>query len=129
MDAEVTREDQDKINRFGSLHAHLKELKARVDAEKEALAAVQDAQGEVLGMDEDETPGKMAGLGSVSAWVGETFFSMGDDAIDFLSAREAKAEEKIAALEEKANGIKKEMDTLKAELYGKFGRQAINLDD
>jgi prefoldin subunit 4 len=46
---------------------------------------------------------------------------------ELLTAAVARIDEEVSTLEEKLTGFRDEMQTLKAELYGRFGK-SINLE-
>lgn len=120
-DIDVTREDQEKINRFGRLNAEMHETEDTLKAQQEALSAVQDAQSEALLADAD---------GAVKLQVGESYFDLAaDDVVDVLGRRETELQTQVDAAGARLAEIKAEMAQLKSQLYAKFGRNAINLDE
>jgi len=118
---EVTREDQQKINTFGRLHTALKATEAELKSLQQEQAAITDASSEALLAEE---------AGAIKLRVGEAFFDLEtDEATEALDKREEECQKKIAACEEKLANLRAEMAALKSELYGKFGKAQINLDD
>lgn len=121
-DKEVTREDQEMINKFGLLHSRLKEYEAEYDRLKKELDTIHDAQGDVMMAPEEP--------GALKIAVGESFFDAElDVVIEKLEEEEGTVQAAMDAMDKKICDIKGSLDELKAILYGKFGRSAINLDD
>lgn len=122
MDYQITREDQEKINTFGKLHTQMKEYEVQCEEAQRELLAIQDASGDALAMDED--------AGGLMLRVGECFFDMTPDAaVEELEKRESATQATVDDLQKKIGERRAHLDTLKHELYDKFGRSAINLDD
>lgn len=121
-DKEVTREDQEMINKFGLLHSKLKEYEAEYDSLKKELDTIHDAQGDVMMAPEEP--------GALKISVGESYFDASLEAvIEKLEEEEGNVQAKMDEMDKKICDIKASLDELKAALYGKFGRSAINLDD
>ena len=122
MDYQITREDQEKINTFGKLHTQMKEFQAQADEAQRDLLAIQDASADALSMDVDSTGLMMR--------IGECFFDVTpDEAVEQLEKRESEAQAKVDELQKKVTERREQLETLKHELYDKFGRGAINLDE
>jgi prefoldin subunit 4 len=131
----VTREDQDRINRFSTLHQKQSLLKEELEAklvspslppssppvntpqqEKEYLV---DVTSELELADEDEL---------VPYKIGDSFFHLPlEEVQELLEKSTAKIEEDIEEIEHKIDANRETMEALKVELYAKFGK-AINLD-
>jgi prefoldin subunit 4 len=131
----VTREDQDNINRFSTLHQKQSLLKEELEAklvssslppssppvntpqqEKEYLV---DVTSELELADEDEL---------VPYKIGDSFFHLPlEEVQELLEKSTAKIEEDIEEIEHKIDANRETMEALKVELYAKFGK-AINLD-
>ncbi|THZ09300.1 Prefoldin, subunit 4 [Aureobasidium pullulans] len=138
-ETEVRREDQDKINRFSTLHQKEKllqaDLKTRevrsrlnmrvqnymvdlyiVQKEKEDL---EEVSSELELADEDE---------KVSYKIGDSFFLLPlPEVQELLAASIEKIDSDVTAVEEKLSEFREEMQQLKTALYGRFGR-SINLE-
>ncbi|THX38273.1 hypothetical protein D6D10_05204 [Aureobasidium pullulans] len=138
-ETEVRREDQDKINRFSTLHQKEKllqaDLKTRevrsrlnmrvqnymvdlyiVQKEKEDL---EEVSSELELADEDE---------KVSYKIGDSFFLLSlPEVQELLAASIEKIDSDVTAVEEKLSELREEMQQLKTALYGRFGR-SINLE-
>lgn len=121
MDKEVTREDQEMINKFGLLHSKLKEYEADYDHLKKELDSIHDAQTDVMMAPEEP--------GALKISVGESYFDAElDEVITKLEEEEGTIQAKMDALDKKISDTKASLDELKSVLYGKFGHSAINLD-
>lgn len=121
-DKEVTREDQEMINKFGLLHSRLKEYEAEYDRLKKELDTIHDAQGDVMMAPEEP--------GALKISVGESYFDADlDTVIEKLEEEEGTVQAQMDDMDKKICDIKASLEELKATLYGKFGRSAINLDD
>ncbi|KAL6705579.1 hypothetical protein ACN47E_006526 [Coniothyrium glycines] len=118
-DLEVRREDQEKINRFSSLHQKEEvledELKAKIK-EKEDLAEISD---ELELVDEEE---------KVPYKVGDCFVSLPQpQVLELLEKSTETIDSEVEALKSRLEEIQEEMGELKKALYGRFGR-SINLE-
>lgn len=119
-DKEVTWEDQEKLNRFNRLNAKLRGLHEEIQAKKELLLQLKDAEGDVM-MLMDEP--------SVRYQVGEVFFHLSDAEVTELVTKQAESvEQQLADLESQTESDGANVALLKRSLYEKFGKQ-INLDD
>ncbi|THZ86944.1 hypothetical protein D6C84_02097 [Aureobasidium pullulans] len=138
-ETEVRREDQDKINRFSTLHQKekllqadlkTKEVRSRlnmrvqnymvdlyiVQKEKEDL---EEVSSELELADEDE---------KVSYKIGDSFFLLPlPEVQELLAASIEKIDSDVTAVEGKLSELREEMQQLKTALYGRFGR-SINLE-
>ncbi|GAB7353950.1 hypothetical protein MBLNU459_g4551t1 [Dothideomycetes sp. NU459] len=116
---EVRREDQDKINRFSTLHQKEKILEAELKGKEKEKEDLEEVSTELELADEDE---------KVSYKVGDSFFLLSlDEVQEHLAASVTKIEEEVTAVEEKLSEAREEMQQLKTALYGRFGR-SINLE-
>merc|ERR1712062_624829 len=104
-DAQVTYEDQQKINNFARTNTRLLDLKEELSAKEKALQNLTDAEDELLMAEGDSD--------TVPYQIGEVLVEM--------CLEEAQSEL------EKAEGYKETMSQLKTALYAKFGNN-INLD-
>ncbi|KAI4731647.1 Prefoldin, subunit 4 [Aureobasidium sp. EXF-10728] len=138
-ETEVRREDQDKINRFSTLHQKEKLLQAELKT-KEVLSILsldsrdkfadtvfiqkekedlEEVSSELELADEDE---------KVSYKIGDSFFLLPlPEVQELLTASVEKIDGDVTAVEEKLGELREEMQQLKTALYGRFGR-SINLE-
>ncbi|KAF2642152.1 Prefoldin, subunit 4 [Massarina eburnea CBS 473.64] len=118
-DIQVRREDQEKINRFSSLHqkemALEEELRGKVK-EKEDL---EEISGELELVDEEE---------KVPYQIGDCFVNLPQpEVLELLTASTETIDTESDAVKEKLGTVQEEMESLKKALYGRFGR-SINLE-
>ncbi|KAF2827997.1 Prefoldin, subunit 4 [Ophiobolus disseminans] len=118
-DMEVRREDQEKINRFSSLHqketAFEEELRAKIK-EKEDLEEIS-TELELVD-EEDKVPYK----------VGDCFVSLPQpQVLELLEGSTEAIDVEVEELKSKLETVQEEMGELKKALYGRFGR-SINLE-
>merc|ERR1711998_281195 len=119
-DVEVLREDQSRINLFGRLNNKKHYIEEEIAAIKEKLSTYEDAQTEMMLLDEDEP---------VRYQVGETFSSFdADTANEMLEAEIEKFQKKLEKQEEDLAKVGDEMSDLKTHLKAKFGK-SINLEE
>ncbi|KAL8902648.1 MAG: hypothetical protein Q9207_004504 [Kuettlingeria erythrocarpa] len=116
---EVRREDQDKINKFSRLHQREtlleEELKSRAK-EKEDL---EEISNELELTDEDD---------KIPYKLGDAFVMLPlPDVQELLAQGTSKIEESVSATEGKLRSIREEMESLKVDLYARFGK-SINLE-
>ncbi|KAJ2311969.1 hypothetical protein IWW52_004981, partial [Coemansia sp. RSA 2704] len=117
--AEVTWEDQERINQFSKLNSRVDNLEEKYKKQKEEKEFLDDLAMELELVDEDEP----------------VFYQIGDAFIQFpvekAQERVEKAkddtDEHVNELDTQITSIQSEMEELKKKLYGKFG-QAINLE-
>ncbi|KAF8834333.1 Prefoldin, subunit 4 [Paxillus ammoniavirescens] len=124
--AEVTWEDQQRINTFSKLNTRLRGIEERLELlkwlisrqqEKEAL---DDLETELELTDEDQT---------VLYKIGESFLHLPQPrAMKRLEKDQAEITVQLSTLAATAEDCEKGMKELKVVLYAKFGR-AINLDE
>ncbi|KAL9598086.1 MAG: hypothetical protein Q9219_004717 [cf. Caloplaca sp. 3 TL-2023] len=118
-DLEVRREDQDKINKFSRLHQREtlleEELKSRAK-EKEDL---EEVSNELELADEDE---------KIPYKIGDAFIMLPlSEVQELLSKATGKIEGSVSATEGKLSSVREEMESLKVDLYARFGK-SINLE-
>ncbi|KAI4179464.1 MAG: hypothetical protein LQ346_007187 [Caloplaca aetnensis] len=116
---EVRREDQDKINKFSRLHQRetllQEELKSRAK-EKEDLEEISNELE--LADEDDKIPYKL----------GDAFIMLPlPDVQELLAQGTSKIEKSVSATEGKLRSIREEMESLKVDLYARFGK-SINLE-
>ncbi|KAF9022053.1 Prefoldin, subunit 4 [Hymenopellis radicata] len=118
--AEVTWEDQQRINTFSKLNNRMRSLEDKLHELQQTKEALDDLATELELADEDE---------SVLYKVGETFLHMPHNrAMKRLERDQAVLDDKLSSLGSRSDDCQKEMNELKVALYAKFGR-AINLDE
>lgn len=121
VDVEVRKVDQEAINEFGRLNNRVSELRDELKLVEKELTAYEDAEEEVMLIDEGTEALKL---------------TMGDC---FLDVEEEDIETELERLKEIAEGKKdkyvSEISTcesrqseLKSQLYGRFGK-TINLEE
>ncbi|GBE80579.1 Prefoldin subunit 4 [Sparassis latifolia] len=118
--AEVTWEDQQRINSFSKLNNRLRGIQEKVEALKQEKEAFDDLSMEFELADEDEL---------VMYKVGEAFIHLPHGrAVKRLERDQEAVDSELSKLTERASECEKSMKELKVILYAKFGR-AINLDE
>jgi len=118
-DAEVTKEDQDKINSFSRLHNRSKALTEELGAKQQEKEDLEELSTELELADEDEL---------IHYKIGDSFMNVPlSEAQELLSEQSSEIEGDVTTLEEELEGIKEQISTLKAHLYARFGR-GINLE-
>lgn len=69
-------------------------------------------------------------MGTIKYRVGESFVDLKEDEVsEMLEKEEKNIEDVIVDINKKMEDIKQTLAKLKVELYGKFGRTAINLEE
>ncbi|KAK4946410.1 hypothetical protein LTR10_014609 [Elasticomyces elasticus] len=118
-DAEVTKEDQDKINTFSRLHNRSKLLGEELSTKQKDREDLEELSTELELADEDEL---------VPYKIGDSFMHVPlSEAQELLASATTDLETEVSTLEEELSTIKEEIDGLKAHLYARFGR-GINLE-
>ncbi|KII92654.1 hypothetical protein PLICRDRAFT_89216 [Plicaturopsis crispa FD-325 SS-3] len=118
--AEVTWEDQQRINSFSKLNTRMRSIEEKLEELKQEKEALDDLSTELELADEDET---------VLYKVGEAFLHLTHSrALKRLEKDQQGLAEQVSKLSDSAEDCEKKMKELKVTLYAKFGR-AINLDD
>mmetsp|Transcript_6428 Transcript_6428/g.13077 ORF Transcript_6428/g.13077 Transcript_6428/m.13077 type:complete len:135 (+) Transcript_6428:132-536(+) len=118
-DAEVRREDQDKINEFGRLNARLYEVREEISSLKKLLEKIDDASTELM----------MGNGDRVMLRLGEAMFeATEDEATEFCEAEVERHQETVDKLSEEESEILERQAELKKILYGRFGK-SINLEE
>ncbi|GIZ46163.1 hypothetical protein CKM354_000930100 [Cercospora kikuchii] len=116
---EVRKEDQDKINRFSRLHSREKGLEEELKVKQKDKEDLEEISGELELADEDE---------KVPYKIGDSFFNLPVSEVqELLSTAVERIDGEVGAVEEKISEYREEMQTLKTELYGRFGK-SINLE-
>ncbi|EIN11769.1 Prefoldin subunit 4 [Punctularia strigosozonata HHB-11173 SS5] len=118
--AEVTWEDQQRINEFSKLNTRLKNIEGKLAELKQEKEALDDLSTELELADEDEP---------VMYRIGETFVHVPlNRALKRLERDQGSIDSQLSELADKAEVCEKGMKELKVILYAKFGK-AINLDE
>ncbi|KAM0798839.1 prefoldin subunit 4 [Usnea florida] len=116
---EVRREDQDKINKFSKLHQRETALEDELKTKAKDKEDLEELSNELeLADDDDRIPYK----------IGDTFVSLPlSEVQDMLTTSTEKIEESVSAVEGKLSIVREEMESLKLQLYARFGK-SINLE-
>ncbi|XP_005105817.1 prefoldin subunit 4 [Aplysia californica] len=118
-DAQVTFEDQQKINVFARTNARLTDSKEELAAKEKELQNLTDAEDELMMAEGDEC---------VPYQIGEVLVEMTmEEAQAELEKAKELCQQEIDGLKAKAEGFKDTLSELKTALYAKFGNN-INLD-
>ncbi|KAJ3563544.1 hypothetical protein NP233_g8876 [Leucocoprinus birnbaumii] len=118
--AEVTWEDQQRINTFSRLNTRIKALEDRMEEIKQEKEALDDLSTELELADEDEP---------VLYKIGETFLHMPlPKALKRLERDQKDVEAQFSKVAGEVEEIETQMKNLKVLLYAKFGK-AINLEE
>ncbi|GAB7359875.1 hypothetical protein MBLNU230_g7403t1 [Neophaeotheca triangularis] len=116
---EVRREDQEKINRFSRLHSRQQYLEDELKVKQKDKEDLEEVAGELeLADEEDKVPYR----------IGDTFVSLPVSQVqELLSSSVEKIDGELSTVEDQLSEVREEMQSLKAALYGRFGR-SINLE-
>ncbi|KAJ8117150.1 hypothetical protein OPT61_g1570 [Boeremia exigua] len=118
-DLEVRREDQEKINRFSSLHQKETLLEEELRAKIKEKEDLEEISTELELVDEEE---------KVPYKVGDCFVSLPQpQVLELLETSTQSIDEEVDALKSKLDSVQEEMGELKKVLYTRFGA-SINLD-
>ncbi|KAI0335161.1 Prefoldin subunit 4 [Cubamyces sp. BRFM 1775] len=118
--AEVTWEDQQRINSFSKLNTRLRSIEEKIQELKTEKEALDDISMELELADEDEP---------IMYRIGEAFIHMPHPrAVKRLERDLAALNAELEKCTSSAEECEKQMKELKVILYAKFGR-AINLDE
>mmetsp|Transcript_29032 Transcript_29032/g.44299 ORF Transcript_29032/g.44299 Transcript_29032/m.44299 type:complete len:134 (+) Transcript_29032:107-508(+) len=117
-ETEVSRTDQDNINKFGRLNARLHECRDEMAVLKKSLEQYDDASTELM----------MGSGDKVMLNLGNAFFEIDEEeATEFCENEVEKKQEVVDALEQEEEKILDEQKSLKKILYARFGK-SINLE-
>eukprot|EP00993_Chasmostoma_nieuportense_P006475 NODE_7104_length_466_cov_12.796460_g6938_i0.p1 GENE.NODE_7104_length_466_cov_12.796460_g6938_i0~~NODE_7104_length_466_cov_12.796460_g6938_i0.p1 ORF type:complete len:130 (-),score=54.29 NODE_7104_length_466_cov_12.796460_g6938_i0:23-412(-) len=117
VEVDVTWEDQKMICTFGRLNQRMQEIEAELKEKQEDIEKINDASTEIYIADDTQYV------------MGETFISMGVDAIEELLEREKSTLQSTSEeLTAERVDIEQQMKGMKAQLYAKFGK-AIYLEN
>lgn len=118
-DVEVTFEDQKMINLFACKNMNLTELQDNIAAVQKEIDNAQDAEDDLLMLDDDDM---------VSFQIGEVFFENNLETTQaLLEKRKEELEDRMKQLKNKEAEVQKVMKELKVKLYAKF-EDNINLE-
>jgi len=118
VDAEVTWEDQQKINTFGRLTNLLRELQDDRKIKKELMENMGDAESETM----------MADDTLIKYFIGEVFINMPREAAEqMIAEQQEKTQKQIDTIDAKISNINETLSSLKSQLKAKF-KNSINLD-
>ncbi|TFK44144.1 Prefoldin subunit 4 [Crucibulum laeve] len=118
--AEVTWEDQQRINTFSKLNTRIRGIEENLEELKQEKEALDDLSTELELADEDEP---------VLYKVGEVFLHMPlPRALKRLEHDQSDVDARVAKLSAQSDDCERQMKELKVQLYAKFG-SAINLDE
>ena len=121
-EAEVRKEDQEKINEFGGLNNRLLEIRADVKQLKLDLEKLDDANVELMTNSSGDPDAK------VMVMIGEAFVEVSEDfATEYTENKNEKIARKVDELMEEEKIILEKREVLKKDLYGRFGGR-INLE-
>lgn len=115
----VVWEDQQRINEFGRLNHRFTEIKDEIGMVKRELADLNDAEGDIEVLLDDDACKIRVGTLMVEV--------SNDEAEEYVKECKIEKEEEMAALKKEMSEIDAKMNKLKAVLYAKFGKQ-INLE-
>ncbi|KAL9107761.1 MAG: hypothetical protein Q9227_007383 [Pyrenula ochraceoflavens] len=118
-DIEVSREDQDQINRFSRLHAREERMEEELRGKVKDKEDLEELSTELELADEDEL---------IPYKLGDSYMHLPLPRVQsLLSTSMEEVEKEVEGLEELLEKIREEMRGLKAKLYARFGR-SINLE-
>ncbi|KAI0929981.1 hypothetical protein AcV5_006806 [Taiwanofungus camphoratus] len=118
--AEVTWDDQQRINTFSKLNTRMRNIEEKIEGLKQEKEALDDLSMELELSDEDQL---------VMYKVGEAFLHMPhSQAMKRLERDQAGLDNELSKAKRRAEECENSMKELKVILYAKFGR-AINLDE
>ncbi|KAK4536446.1 hypothetical protein CDCA_CDCA08G2471 [Cyanidium caldarium] len=124
---DVELPDLDRICRFSNLLHKQHESDTQIAAQESRLRGLEDAEEELLLMDEAE--GDEAGGGGVELRVGEALVMLSKAAAEERVERwKAEASARLQQLRAGRARMEQELRELKAVLYAKFG-DSINLEE
>ncbi|KAL8743691.1 MAG: hypothetical protein Q9190_003978 [Brigantiaea leucoxantha] len=118
-DIEVRREDQDKINKFSTLHQRETLLEEELKGKAKEKEDLDEVSNELILVDEDE---------KVPYKIGDAFIMLTlPEVQELLASSTERIEKLVSATQMKLDGIREEMGKLKVDLYARFGK-SINLE-
>lgn len=119
---EVLAADQAKINKFGNLNTQCTALKMELETLEKKNEQFKTAT------DYLEEAELMGDIETVPYQVGTAFIELPlSTASEEITKDKAEVDEKVNSLKSQIAAKEQEMDLLRTALYGKFGRENINL--
>ncbi|VDN04411.1 unnamed protein product [Thelazia callipaeda] len=117
----VTADDQKLINRFARLHQKSIDVREKLDEMTRDLQNMSEASDEIFLLNDCD-------LQSIPYKTGSIFMHLDQERLQSkLQDMKEYLENQVAVLDEKLKSISRELGSLKAILYGKFG-DSINLE-
>ncbi|XP_033113170.1 prefoldin subunit 4-like isoform X2 [Anneissia japonica] len=117
--AQVTFDDQQKINKYARKTSKLTELMEEINNKKKELQKLEDAAEDLLMVDDDAI---------IPYQIGESFLGHTvEDTQALVETAKEVVQKDIEQLEEDAQQIRNTLSELKVQLYAKFGN-SINLE-
>ncbi|KAF2816080.1 Prefoldin, subunit 4 [Mytilinidion resinicola] len=118
-DIEVRREDQEKINKFSTLHQKETGIEEELKGKQKEKEDLEEISSELELVDEDE---------KVPYKIGDCFVSLPQsEVLELLTASTEDIDKDVTKLEERLSAVREHMSELKVALYARFGR-SINLE-
>ncbi|KAG0146363.1 hypothetical protein CROQUDRAFT_671223 [Cronartium quercuum f. sp. fusiforme G11] len=118
-EVEVTRTDQDKINKFSNLNLCYEDLEVILKTKKDEIDYLSELETELMMIDEDEL---------VMYKLDTSFIHLNPiKAIELTENNKQKLIKMVEGLQEDLDRCDQEMKELKKVLYSKFGK-SINLE-
>lgn len=112
----VTKEDQDKINRFAKLNARIEDIKDEVSTKTNELESYKDALAEIEMKELEDAADKL------HLQVGDLMVNLTPDKLrEYLESKMTGINASLTEAESKKESIAEEMSQLKAHLYARFG--------
>ncbi|ORY13826.1 Prefoldin subunit-domain-containing protein [Clohesyomyces aquaticus] len=116
---EVRKEDQEKINKFSTLHQKEMRLEEELKGKQKEKEDLEEISNELELVDEEE---------KVMYKIGDCFVALPQpEVLELLSSSTDEIDKEVSTLEERVTGVREEMQELKVQLYARFGR-SINLE-
>ena len=121
VDVEVRKVDQEAINEFGRLNNRVSELRDELKLVEKELTAYEDAEEEVMLIDE--------GTEALKLTMGDCFLDVEEEDIETeLERLKEIAQGKKDKYESEISTCESRQSELKSQLYGRFGK-TINLEE
>mmetsp|Transcript_27493 Transcript_27493/g.27714 ORF Transcript_27493/g.27714 Transcript_27493/m.27714 type:complete len:124 (-) Transcript_27493:88-459(-) len=116
---EVRLEDQQNINKFGTLNNRLIEVRSDLKQANTDVEIFEDATTEMM----------MVSGGKIMIFIAESFIEADEDiATAYCEKKSEQLQEKITKLKCEEESILNQQESLKKVLYGRFG-DSINLEN
>jgi prefoldin subunit 4 len=121
-EAEVRREDQNAINQFARLNARKHALREEIRQFQQQLEHLEDASTELMMLDGGDNGGILLQLGEAYVECPE------EEATEVCEQLVTQVQGKVDQLQQEEKELLEQQATLKALLYGRFGK-SINLEE